>query len=49
MPKIRTRCRGGLASACLMKAAAWLIRHPLAVELLTLAAVVGLFILEALR
>ncbi len=47
MPNIRTRL-AGLAPACLPKAAAWLHRHPLAVELLALAAVVGLFTLEVL-
>ncbi|WP_374379005.1 hypothetical protein [Pseudomonas fluvialis] len=48
MPNIRTRL-AGLPPACLPKAAAWLHRHPLAVELLVLAAVIGLFTLEALR
>lgn len=48
MPKIRTRL-AGLVPACLMNAHAWLHRHPLPVELLALAAVVGLFTLEALR
>ncbi len=48
MPNIRTLL-AGLTPACLPKAAAWLHRHPLAVELLALAAVVGLFTLEALR
>ena len=47
MPNIRTRL-AGLAPACLMKAHVWLHRHPLAVELLALAAVVGLFALELL-
>lgn len=49
MPNMHTRPRGGLIPYCLMNAAAWLHRHPLAVELLALAAVVGLFTLEALR
>lgn len=48
MPNIRTRL-AGLIPACLLKAAAWLHRHPLAVELLALAAVAGMFTLEALR
>lgn len=47
MPNIRTRL-AGLAPACLLNAAAWLHRHPLAVELLVLAAVAGLFTLEVL-
>lgn len=47
MPNIRTRL-AGLVPACLMKAAVWLHRHPLVVELLALAAVVGLFALEVL-
>ena len=45
MLNIRTRL-AGLAPACLMKAHAWLHRHPLAVDLLALASVSGLFILE---
>ena len=48
MPNIRTLL-AGLTPACLPKAAAWLHRHPLAGELLALAAVVCLFTLEALR
>lgn len=47
MPNIRTRLVG-LAPACLMKTSTWLYRHPLAVELLTQASVVGLFALEPL-
>lgn len=48
MPNMRTRRPGGLIPYCLTNAAAWLHRHPLAVELLALAAVVGLFTLEVL-
>ncbi|UVJ44297.1 hypothetical protein NVV94_01390 [Pseudomonas sp. LS1212] len=44
MPNIRTRL-AGLAPACLMKVSAWLYGHPHVVELLTLAAVVGLIAL----
>lgn len=47
MPNNRTRL-AGLTPACLTKAAAWFHRHPLAVELLALAAVVGLFTLKVL-
>lgn len=48
MPNMHTRPCGGLTPYCLMNAATWLHRHPLAVELLALAAVVGLFALEVL-
>ena len=48
MPNIRTRL-AGLVPACLLKAAVWLHRHPLTVELLALAALIGLFVLEVLR
>lgn len=44
----RTRTRGGLIPHCLTNAAAWLHRHPLAAELLALAAVAGLLALEVL-
>lgn len=48
MPTTPTRRKAGMPPACLEKAA-WLLLLPLAVELLALAAVVGLFTLEALR
>ncbi|MDO8402625.1 MAG: hypothetical protein Q7T27_03925 [Pseudomonas sp.] len=45
MLNIRTRLVG-LASACLMKVAVWIHRSPHVVELLMLAAVIGLIALE---
>lgn len=48
MPNNRTRHLVGQASACLENATAWFHHHPLALELLTLALIVGVFILEML-
>lgn len=48
MSKTPTRQKAGAPPACLEKAGAWLQLHPLAVELLALAAVAGLFTLEVM-
>jgi hypothetical protein len=49
MPNNRTRHLVRLAPVCLESAAAWFHQHPLALELLTLTLIVGVFTLEALR
>jgi hypothetical protein len=49
MPQIPTRHKAGMPSACLWKAAFWILYNPLAIDMLMLAATACLFGLEAFR